>query len=111
MKYFVFDLGGVIVRSMHLETIYESFTWKISSKEFKHKFTSSAEAIALHKGQMTTEEYFSYLKEFIIEDISFSDFLEAYRKSKQGIYENILSLLKELKKQATRYIYYPILEK
>lgn len=75
MKYFIFDLGGVIVRPMYLEIIYKSFTWKISFEEFKQKFTSSKEALALHKGLMTTEEYFLYIKEFIKEDISFSDFL------------------------------------
>lgn len=98
MKYFVFDLGGVIVKPMHLETIYKSFAWKISYGEFKHKFTSSVEAIALHKGLMTTEEYFLYLKKFIKEDISFANFIEVYRKSKQGVYENVLSLLKEMRK-------------
>lgn len=102
MKYFVFDLGGVIVKPMHLETIYKSFSWKISFEEFIEKFTSSKEAIALHKGLMTTEEYFSYLKQFIKKDIYFSDFLESYKKSKQGVYENVLSLLKKLKSSGNK---------
>lgn len=102
MKYFVFDLGGVIVKPMNLETIYKSFRWKISFEEFLHKFTSSEEAIALHKGLMTTEEYFSYLTQFITDNLSFSNFLESYKKSKQGVYENVLSLLKKLKSSGNK---------
>lgn len=102
MKYFVFDLGGVIVKPMNLETIYKSFRWKISFEEFLQKFTSSEEAIALHKGLMTTEEYFSYLTQFITDNLSFSNFLESYKKSKQGVYENVLSLLKKLKSSGNK---------
>lgn len=102
MKYFAFDLGGVIVKPMNLETIYKSFRWKISFEEFLQKFTSSEEAIALHKGLMTTEEYFSYLTQFITDNLSFSNFLESYKKSKQGVYENVLSLLKKLKSSGNK---------
>lgn len=97
MKYFIFDLGGVLVKPMKIEKIYTNFSWKITYEEFKNKFTVSDEAINLHKGLITTKEYFSFLKQFIREDISFSDFLEVYRKSKRGIYDEVQKIIIQLK--------------
>lgn len=99
MKCFIFDLGGVIVMPMQIEKIYESFTWNISYESFKEKFTLSKEAIDLHEGLITTEEYFCFIKKFIRDNISFIDFIEAYKKSKQNPYEDTIEIIKQLKKQ------------
>ena len=57
MKYFVFDLGGVLSVPMVSKKLYEQIKWKVSYDEFLDKFNNSAESIKVHKGEISTKDF------------------------------------------------------
>lgn len=99
MKYFIFDLGSVVVKPMKIEEIYNSFNWNIDYEKFKDIFSNSKSAKEIHKGIISTEEYFDFLKQYSTDDISFEEFVEAYKKSKQDPYEDTINIIKSLKEK------------
>lgn len=99
MKYFIFDLGSVVVKPMKIEEIYNAFKWNISYDEFKVIFSNSEVAKEIHKGTISTKEYFEYLQKYATMPITFEQFLEAYKRSKQYPYEETISIIKMLKEK------------
>lgn len=65
MKKFIFDMGNVIVKPMDKRFIYNNLDFNITYEEFCELFNNSDEAIKLHKGKMSTEEYFEILNVFL----------------------------------------------
>ena len=57
MKYFVFDLGGVLSVPMVSKKLYEQLEWKVSYDEFLDKFNNSAESIKVHKGELVQKNF------------------------------------------------------
>ena len=78
MKYFVFDLGGVLSVPMDIKGLYEQIHWKISFNEFLEKFNFSEESIKVHKGEITTKEFLKYLKQYMNEDVTLDKFKDMY---------------------------------
>lgn len=99
MKYFLFDMGGVIVKPMKTEEIYKNFEWNISYEEFLYEFSKSEKAIAHHKGQITVKEYFTYIKQYMKTNASYEDYVNAYIKSKQFPYEDTIDVIHQIKKK------------
>jgi len=99
MKHFIFDMGGVIVKPMKIEEIYNSFEWTISWEQFLDKFTSSKEAILIHRGQITIIDYFNYIKQYLKKEVSYDEFIKSYIKSKQSPYEDTMEVIFQLKRQ------------
>lgn len=97
MKHFIFDMGGVIAISMNRRYIYDHLDLKISYEEFKYIFSDGDEAIKIHKGEISLEEYFEFLKKYMDTQISFQEFIEIYKGSKNGLYENTVNIIKRLK--------------
>lgn len=98
MKHFIFDMGGVIVKPMKIEEIYNSFEWTISWEQFLYKFISSKKAILIHRGQITIKDYFNYIKQYIKKEVSYDEFMKSYIKSKQSPYEDTIEIISRLKK-------------
>ena len=111
MKYFVFDLGGVLSVPMFSKKLYEQIKWKVSYAEFLDKFNNSEESIKVHKGEISTKEFFEYLKRYMDDNITleefkniyvnnnkfFNDTIEIIKKSKNlGYKVYLLSNLKEI---------------
>ncbi len=97
MKHFIFDLGGVIVKPMRRGYIYDRLNCSIDYEEFKYLFSDGEEAIKLHKGEITIEEYFEFLKKYIKVKISIDEFIEIYKNSKVGFYKDTVDIMKKLK--------------
>lgn len=97
MKHFIFDLGGVIIKPMNRKYIYDKLKCSLSYEEFKYLFSNGEEASKLHKREITLEEYFDFLKKYINVEISLDEFIEIYRNSKLGFYQDTVNIIKKLK--------------
>lgn len=97
MKHFIFDLGGVIARPMKRDYIYQALDYNIDYETFKYIFSDGEEAIKLHKGEISLEKYFKFLKQYIKEEITLEQFLKIYNDSKEGFYKEAISIIKYLK--------------
>ncbi len=97
MKKFIFDMGNVIVKPMDKRFIYENLNFNISYEEFCDFFNNSDEAIKLHKGEITTEEYFNELNKHLNNPVTWEKFEEVYRGCKRGFFEDTVETIKYLK--------------
>ena len=70
MKYFIFDLGGVLSVPMDIKGLYNQIEWKINYDEFVKKLNFSKETEKAHKGELKTKEFFEYLKQYMNEDVT-----------------------------------------
>ena len=97
MKYFVFDLGGVLSVPMVSKKLYEQIEWKVSYDEFLDKFNNSAESIKVHKGEISTKEFFDYLKGYMDDDITLEEFKNIYVNNNK-FFNDTIEIIKKLKK-------------
>lgn len=97
MKHFVFDLGGVIAKPMDRKNIYDNLNLTIDYEQFKYIFSDGEEATKVHKGQMSIEKYFEFLKQYLKKETSFQEFIKIYQKSKKGLYEDTVEIINKLK--------------
>ena len=76
MKYFVFDLGGVLSVPMMTKKLYDEIKWNIPFEKFQEIFNESEESLKAHKGEITTAEFLSYLSIYMDENITLEKFKE-----------------------------------
>ena len=76
MKYFVFDLGGVLSVPMMTKKLYDEIKWNIPFEKFQEIFNESEESLKAHKGEITTAEFFNYLSNYMNENITLEKFEE-----------------------------------
>lgn len=96
MKYFVFDLGGVLSVPMVSKKLYEQLEWKVSYDEFLDKFNNSAESIKVHKGEISTKEFFEYLKRYMNDNITLEEFKNIYVNNNE-FFNDTIETIKKLK--------------
>lgn len=96
MKYFVFDLGGVLSVPMVSKKLYEQIKWKVSYDEFLDKFNNSAESIKVHKGEISTKEFFEYLKRYMNDNITLEEFKNIYVNNNE-FFNDTIETIKKLK--------------
>ena len=96
MKYFVFDLGGVLSVPMVSKKLYEQLEWKVSYDEFLDKFNNSAESIKVHKGEISTKEFFEYLKGYMNDNITLEEFKNIYVNNNE-FFKDTIETIKKLK--------------
>ena len=96
MKYFVFDLGGVLSVPMVSKKLYEQLEWKVSYDEFLDKFNNSAESIKVHKGEISTKDFFEYLKGYMDDDITLEEFKNIYVNNNK-FFTDTIEIIKKLK--------------
>lgn len=97
MKYFVFDLGGVLSVPMVSKKLYEQIKWKVSYDEFLDKFNNSEESIKVHKGEISTKDFFEYLKGYMDDDITLEEFKNIYVNNNK-FFNDTIEIIKRLKK-------------
>lgn len=96
MKYFVFDLGGVLSVPMVSKKLYEQIKWKVSYEEFLDKFNNSEESIKVHKGEISTKEFFEYLKRYMDDNITLEEFKNIYVNNNK-FFNDTIEIIKKLK--------------
>ena len=96
MKYFVFDLGGVLSVPMVSKKLYEQIKWKVSYDEFLDKFNNSEESIKVHKGEISTKDFFEYLKGYMDDDITLEEFKNIYVNNNK-FFTDTIEIIKKLK--------------
>ena len=96
MKYFVFDLGGVLSVPMVSKKLYEQIKWKVSYEEFLDKFNNSEESIKVHKGEISTKEFFEYLKVYMDDNITLEEFKNIYVNNNK-FFNDTIEIIKKLK--------------
>lgn len=96
MKYFVFDLGGVLSVPMVSKKLYEQIKWKVSYEEFLDKFNNSEESIKVHKGEISTKEFFEYLKKYMDDNITLEEFKNIYVNNNK-FFNDTIEIIKKLK--------------
>ena len=96
MKYFVFDLGGVLSVPMVSKKLYEQIKWKVSYEEFLDKFNNSEESIKVHKGEISTKEFFEYLKGYMNDNITLEEFKNIYVNNNE-FFKDTIETIKKLK--------------
>ena len=96
MKYFVFDLGGVLSVPMVSKKLYEQIEWKVSYDKFLDKFNNSAESIKVHKGEISTKEFFEYLKRYMNDNITLEEFKNIYVNNNE-FFNDTIETIKKLK--------------
>ena len=96
MKYFVFDLGGVLAVPMVSKKLYEQIEWKVSYDKFLDKFNNSAESIKVHKGEISTKEFFEYLKRYMNDNITLEEFKNIYVNNNE-FFNDTIETIKKLK--------------
>lgn len=96
MKYFVFDLGGVLSVPMVSKKLYGQIKWKVSYDEFLDKFNNSAESIKVHKGEISTKDFFEYLKGYMDADITLEEFKNIYVNNNK-FFTDTIEIIKKLK--------------
>lgn len=96
MKYFVFDLGGVLSVPMVSKKLYEQIKWKVSYDEFLDKFNNSAESIKVHKGEISTKDFFEYLKGYMDDNITLEEFKNIYVNNNE-FFNDTIETIKKLK--------------
>ena len=96
MKYFVFDLGGVLSVPMVSKKLYEQIKWKVSYEEFLDKFNNSEESIKVHEGEISTKEFFEYLKRYMDDDITLEVFKNIYVNNNE-FFNDTIEIIKKLK--------------
>ena len=96
MKYFVFDLGGVLSVPMVSKKLYEQIKWKVSYEEFLDKFNNSEESIKVHKGEISTKEFFEYLKRYMDDNITLEEFKNKYVNNNK-FFNDTIEIIKKLK--------------
>ena len=96
MKYFVFDLGGVLSVPMVSKKLYGQIKWKVSYDEFLDKFNNSAESIKVHKGEISTKEFFEYLKRYMNDNITLEEFKNIYVNNNE-FFNDTIEIIKKLK--------------
>ena len=96
MKYFVFDLGGVLSVPMVSKKLYEQIEWKVSYDKFLDKFNNSAESIKVHKGEISTKEFFEYLKGYMNDNITLEEFKNIYVNNNE-FFKDTIETIKKLK--------------
>ena len=96
MKYFVFDLGGVLSVPMVSKKLYEQIKWKVSYEEFLDKFNNSEESIKVHKGEISTKEFFDYLKGYMDDNITLEEFKNIYVNNNE-FFNDTIEIIKKLK--------------
>ena len=94
MKYFVFDLGGVLSVPMVSKKLYEQIKWKVSYDEFLDKFNNSEESIKVHKGEISTKEFFEYLKGYMNDNITLEEFKNIYVNNNEFFKDTIVTIKK-----------------
>ena len=97
MKYFIFDLGGVLSVPMDIKGLYNQIEWKINYDEFVEKFNFSKETEKAHKGELKTKEFFEYLKQYMNEDVTLSEFKDMYINN-NIFFQDTIQIIKYLKK-------------
>ena len=97
MKYFIFDLGGVLSVPMDIKGLYNQIEWKINYDEFVEKFNFSKETEKAHKGKLKTKEFFEYLKQYMNEDVTLSEFKDMYINN-NIFFQDTIQIIKYLKK-------------
>ena len=97
MKYFIFDLGGVLSVPMDIKGLYNQIEWKINYDEFVKKFNFSKETEKAHKGELKTKEFFEYLKQYMNEDVTLSEFKDMYINN-NIFFQDTIQIIKYLKK-------------
>lgn len=97
MKHFIFDMGGVIAISMDRKYIYEHLDLKVDYEQFKYLFSDGEQACKIHRGEITLEEYFEFLKQYMNTLITFDAFMKIYRGSKNELYHDTVELIRTLK--------------
>ena len=96
MKFFVFDLGGVLSVPMVSKKLYEQIKWKVSYEEFLDKFNNSEESIKVHKGEISTKEFFEYLKRYMDDNITLDEFKNIYVNNNK-FFNDTIEIIKKLK--------------
>ena len=96
MKYFVFDLGGVLSVPMVSKKLYGQIKWKVSYDKFLDKFNNSAESIKVHKGEISTKDFFEYLKGYMDDDITLEEFKNIYVNNNK-FFTDTIEIIKKLK--------------
>ena len=96
MKFFVFDLGGVLSVPMVSKKLYEQIKWKVSYEEFLDKFNNSEESIKVHKGEISTKEFFEYLKGYMNDNITLEEFKNIYVNNNE-FFKDTIETIKKLK--------------
>ena len=96
MKYFVFDLGGVLSVPMVSKKLYGQIKWKVSYNEFLDKFNNSAESIKVQKGEISTKDFFEYLKGYMDDDITLEEFKNIYVNNNK-FFTDTIEIIKKLK--------------
>ena len=96
MKFFVFDLGGVLSVPMVSKKLYEQIKWKVSYEEFLDKFNNSEESIKVHKGEISTKEFFEYLKVYMDDNITLEEFKNIYVNNNK-FFNDTIEIIKKLK--------------
>lgn len=96
MKFFVFDLGGVLSVPMVSKKLYEQIKWKVSYEEFLDKFNNSEESIKVHKGEISTKEFFEFLKRYMDDNITLEEFKNIYVNNNK-FFNDTIEIIKKLK--------------
>ena len=96
MKYFVFDLGGVLSVPMMTKKLYDEIKWNIPFEKFQEIFNESEESLKAHKGEITTAEFLNYLSNYIDENITLEKFEEIYINNNE-FYQDTIDTINYLK--------------
>lgn len=98
-KIFLFDLGGVLQKSMNINKLYERLNCKISYKEFEKYWFCDKSVIDAHKGLITDEFHIKKLLDFSGSSISINDFKKIYCELSEHLYKSTIKIINELKEK------------
>ena len=76
--------------------LYEQIKWKVSYDEFLDKFNNSEESIKVHKGEISTKEFFEYLKKYMDDNITLEEFKNIYVNNNK-FFNDTIEIIKKLK--------------
>ena len=93
MKYFVFDLGGVISVPMMTKKLYDEIKWNIPFEKFQEIFNESEESLKAHKGEITTAEFLNYLSNYIDENLEENTMIYSLNDLGRATLKELLELI------------------
>ena len=99
-KFFVFDLGNVIVKPMNKKLLYEMLDCNVTYEQFLDFFENDISSINIHKGYITDEEYIKQVIDFTGTKKTIEEFKKIFNGPiRNGLYEDTINIIKKLKLQ------------
>ena len=97
-KFFIFDLGNVIVKPMNKKLLYEMLDCNVTYEQFIDFFENDISSINIHKGYITDEEYIKQVIDFTGTRKTIEEFKKIFTGPiRNGLYEDTISIIENLK--------------